>query len=243
MSDQSGTSGLDRRAALRRLVTGAGAAGAAAALPAVAQAAGKAASASPMQGPDAGKATTSGMALGAAEPPDPGLSAADWKPRFFDDHQDQTVLVLADLVIPETDTPGARAAQVDRFIDLLLSTDAPGTGEDTGGSDFADLLLRKGSLEAQKRYIAALSWLDGHCLAQHSKPFTALDRPEQETILDLLTHSTDSPQLGSGRESFALIKSSIVTAYYSSEIGALRELKYQTNPFQSGVPGCDHQEH
>ncbi|HEV3275284.1 MAG TPA: gluconate 2-dehydrogenase subunit 3 family protein [Terriglobia bacterium] len=241
MANQEQTSGFDRREVLRRLM--AGAAGAAAALPATAITAGvrpaaPAAGAVPQQA-----ASSTAMSLGAAEPPDPSLAAADWKPQFFDDHQDRTVLAVADLLIPDTDTPGARAAQVDRFIDLLLSTNGPGTDEDTSGTDFTDLLFRKGSLEGQKRYIAALSWLDGFCLAQYSKPFTGLDRPTQEAVLDLLTHSNDNPEAAAGHESFALIKNSIVTAYYSSEIGSLKELKYQTNPYQSGVPGCDHPEH
>ena len=231
---------FDRREALRRLMTGAGVAGAAAALPptALATEAKPAVEAAPQQA-----ASAPAVSLGAAAPPDPSLTAADWKPKFLDDHQDQTVLAVADLLIPDTDTPGARAAQVDRFIDLLLSTDAPGTDEDTSGTDFADLLLRKGSLEGQKRYIAALNWLDGYCLAQYSKPFTSLNRPDQETVLDMLTHANDNPEVAAGHDSFALIKNSIVTAYYSSEIGTLQELKYQTNPYQPGVPGCEHPEH
>jgi len=239
MAKQQETSGFDRREALRRLITSAGAAGAAAALPSAARAAtNPAVEAAPQEA-----ASAPAMSLGAAEPPDPSLAAADWKPKFLDDHQDQTVLAVADLLIPDTDTPGARAAHVDRFIDLLLSTDAPGTAEDTSGTDFADLLLRKGSLEGQKRYIAALNWLDGFCLAQYSKPFVDLDRPDQDTVLDMLTHANDNREVAAGHDSFALIKNSIVTAYYSSEIGTLQELKYQTNPYQTGVPGCDHPEH
>jgi hypothetical protein len=233
------TGGFDRREALRRLITGAGAAGAAAALPTTVPAkVDPAVETAPQQ-----TASAPAMSLGAAEPPDPILMAADWKPRFLDDHQDQTVLAVADLLIPDTDTPGARAAKVDRFIDLLLATDAPGTGEESGGTDFTDLLIRKGSLEGQKRYIAALNWLDGYCLRQFSNPFTGLSRANQETVLDMLTHANDNPEVATGHESFALIKNSIVMAYYSSEVGTLQELKYQTNPYQTGIPGCDHPEH
>ncbi|HEY6290685.1 MAG TPA: gluconate 2-dehydrogenase subunit 3 family protein [Terriglobia bacterium] len=244
---QDGKAGLGRREMLRRLMVGAGAASAAAlpgAGPSSAQAAsghGTSTAPSGMRMPAAGSGASNApaMALGAAEPPDPGLSAADWKPKFFDDHQAATVLAVGDLLIPETDTPGARTAHADRFVDLLLSTDAPGTDEDAG-SDFTDVLLRKGSIEAQKRYLAALNWLDGYCLAQYSKPFTELARPERETVLDLLTYSTSSPALAPGREHFGLIRSSIVAAYYSSEIGTLQELKYQTNPYQTGVPDDCH---
>jgi Gluconate 2-dehydrogenase subunit 3 len=241
MPGKESASRFDRREVLLRLTAGAGAAGAAAALSSAAFAAEAAAPPLPATPQQASAAPA--MSLGVAEPSDPGLTAPDWRPKFLDDHQDRTVLAIADLLIPDTDTPGARAAQVDRFIDLLLATDGPGTDEDTGGTDFADLLLRKGSLEGQKRYIAALSWLDGYCLGQYSKPFTGLDRPEQENVLDMLTYANDNAEAAAGHDSFALIKNSIVTAYYSSEIGMLQELKYQTNPYQSGVPGCEHAEH
>jgi Gluconate 2-dehydrogenase subunit 3 len=234
--ERSAKMGLDRRELLRRLMAGAGAAGAAAALPAGSSAANHADSTMPLPAAHAAQTEGGGMSLGSAQPPDPSLTSPDWKPKFFDDHQDQTVLAVADLMIPETDTPGARAAQVDRFIDLLLSTDAPGTGEDSSGSDFTDFLLRKGTLEAQKRYIAALSWLDGYTLTHYSKPFTALDQFHQETVLTLLTHTTDDPEVSRGRELFAMIKTSIVSAYYSSEIGSLQELKYHTNPYYTSMP-------
>mgnify|MGYP000532372260 CR=1 FL=1 len=37
---------------------------------------------------------------------------AVWKPKLFDGHQNDTVIVLTELIIPATDTPGAKAAQV-----------------------------------------------------------------------------------------------------------------------------------
>lgn len=39
----------------------------------------------------------------------------------LDEHQDHTVTTIAEHIIPETDTPGARAALVNEFIDLLLA--------------------------------------------------------------------------------------------------------------------------
>ena len=51
--------------------------------------------------------------------------AADpnWKPEFFTEHENATVITVSELIIPQTDTPGAKAALVNRFMDILLSAD------------------------------------------------------------------------------------------------------------------------
>ena len=124
---------LSRREALRRIATGAGVS---AVLP------GLAGGAAQHTHPSAAESSES-PALGAALPPDPALTSAHWQPRFFDAHQNETVIVLSDLMIPSTDTPGAKAALANRFIDLLLSASP---------------------LDEQERYIQALSALDARCL-------------------------------------------------------------------------------
>ncbi|MBZ5543957.1 MAG: gluconate 2-dehydrogenase subunit 3 family protein [Acidobacteriia bacterium] len=201
---------MDRREALRRLAAGAGAS---AALPSL--------GGGMTQHPSAHSSPSATPALGSALPPDPALTAKNWRPSFFDDHQNKTVIVLSDLIIPDTDTPGAKAAFANRFIDLLLSAS---------------------SAEDQKRYLQALGWLDGHCLEKHSRPFVQFDRAQQNEVLTLLTHPNDDPRLAHGVELFSILKSSIARAYYSSEIGTLQELKYETNPFQPEFPGCPNPE-
>jgi hypothetical protein len=201
---------MNRREVLQRLAAGAGAS---AALPALGHAVSHA-------GAHAGTPPES-PALGAALPPDPALAAKDWRPKFFDAHQNETVELLSDLIIPDTDTPGARAAQVNRFIDLLLSASE---------ADF------------QKQYVQALGWLDGHCLEKFGRPFVRLERGQQTEVLTLLTRQSPDPQIARGAEQFAIIKNSIVYSYYSSEIGSLQELKYDTNPYHAEFPGCPNPE-
>jgi len=50
---------------------------------------------------------------------------AAWQPRFFDAHEAEMVAELSERIIPETDTPGARAANVHQYIDLVVSEDTP----------------------------------------------------------------------------------------------------------------------
>ena len=51
--------------------------------------------------------------------------AGGWRARFLDRQQLEKVSVLCELIVPETDTPGARAAKVDQYVDFALSEDPP----------------------------------------------------------------------------------------------------------------------
>ena len=46
---------------------------------------------------------------------------AAWEPQFFSAREAELVTELAERIIPETDTPGAGAANVHQYIDLVLS--------------------------------------------------------------------------------------------------------------------------
>src|SRR5947209_6562919 len=50
-----------------------------------------------------------------------GQTGPAYKLRSLNPHQNATVVILTDLIIPETDTPGAKAARVNEFIDVILS--------------------------------------------------------------------------------------------------------------------------
>jgi hypothetical protein len=45
------------------------------------------------------------------------LAWADWKPVFLDDHENETLIILSDLIIPKIDTPSAKESLANRFID------------------------------------------------------------------------------------------------------------------------------
>ena len=61
--------------------------------------------------------------LTSADDPSVELARAEWKPVFLDTHQNETLIALSDAIIPATDTPGAKGALVNRFLDLLMSAE------------------------------------------------------------------------------------------------------------------------
>jgi gluconate 2-dehydrogenase gamma chain len=156
------------------------------------------------------------------------LSGPGWKPLFLDEHQNETLVILSDLIIPATDTPGAKEALVNRYIDLVLAAETPDT---------------------QRAFLNSLGYLDGESMRRFKSAFRYLSADDQ----DLLLHALAYPRFGStwtgdtsavadpGHDHFEALKERIMTAYYSSQIGE-KELgwdgAFAHGPFQ----GCEHPE-
>ncbi len=128
--------------------------------------------------------------------PVPG-DAIGWLPNFFDSHQLSTVAVLAELIIPKTDTAGALDALVHQHLDRILAASPEA---------------------AQSRFLEGLWWLDGYCLRSAAKPFKDIPTSEQLQILTQLLDASD-PLLKPGQEFVAAIKAWTARIYYSTEVG------------------------
>jgi len=117
--------------------------------------------------------------------------------------------VLAELIIPRTDTPGALAVGAHRTIDHLLHACATAT--------------------QQAGYRAGLTRIEAVALAQAGKPFAVLPSPRQTALLHRLDAGAD-PFTAADREFFRQLKGYVAFAYYTSEAGATRELAYLPVP-------------
>jgi hypothetical protein len=151
------------------------------------------------------------------EPPSPAKTDA-WKPRALDAHQNATVIVLTDLIIPATDTPGAKAVNANRYIDLFLAD----------GPD-----------EERVRFLGGLAWLDGYTVQTHGKTFIRCTHAEQLAILDVLD-SGKEPGIQPGNQFFRMVKSMTSRVYYATEIGFKELNKGGRAP---ASVGCKHSEH
>lgn len=157
------------------------------------------------------------------------LSDPNWKPVFFDEHQNETVIALGEVIIPATSTPGATDALVNRFIDLLLSAQPA---------------------EFQKQFTDALTFMDAESQKQFEKDFRKLSTDDQVSLLTpwgfarAHSHWTARNKSGEeapdqGQENFELLKTLIVSAYYNSEIGQ-KELGWDGEITHGPYQGCQH---
>ena len=146
--------------------------------------------------------------------------AAAWHPRFLSNVQNETVAVIAELIIPETDTPGALAAKVHEHIDLVLSEESPAV---------------------QKAFLKGLSWMDRKSRQRFGADFREISPDHQTLILTELSAEGAGDEIG--KRFFEDIKRRTTFAYYTSEIGIHRELKYKGNAILGNWPGCPHPGH
>jgi hypothetical protein len=164
------------------------------------------------------------LAQGHIHPaPTPAAAGADWKPKVLSPDQDATVVVLTELIIPATDTPGAKAALVNRFVDAVL--------EDADDHE-------------RKEFLRGLEWTNLKSRELFGADFKSATPAQQTEILTAM--SSDKPATSAdllGRDFFKAIKSLTITGYYTSEIGMKEELGDDGQVFFAEFKGCDHPEH
>lgn len=134
--------------------------------------------------------------------------ARDETPRFLNREQFAMLSRVADLVIPETDTPGALGVGVPQFIDMMLA-------------DWA-------SPQRQARYVAGLDDIDKRARDAGASSFSSSSSEQQMALLleldkEIFAEDSDGPFFGE-------LKKMVLFAYYSSEAGATVELRFQRIP-------------
>lgn len=134
--------------------------------------------------------------------------AGDAPPNFLSDEQFSMVERIIDLIIPETDTPGALRAGVHRFIDLML--------------------VEWASPARQAQFVAGLEDIDGRAREFGVDGFVAASADQQTHLL----RAMDKERIANdGTNSFfGELRKLVLFAYYTSEVGATVELQHQPVP-------------
>jgi hypothetical protein len=135
--------------------------------------------------------------------------------KTLDAHQNATVTTIAEMIIPETDSPGAKSAKVNEFIDLLLT----------------------GWYEPQetKQFLDGLADVDRRSNKLFSKDFVSCDEAQQNQLL----HTLDAEAMDFAAKQravtqtdtqhppmnfFYTMKTLTLVGYYTSEPGFEKEL-------------------
>lgn len=175
------------------------------------------------------------MAVGSALPLVPSKSlalfhdihsslAASPKLKLFNAQQDATVTAMAELILPQTDTPGAKATRVNEFIDLIV----------------ADWY----SEEERAIFLAGLADVDARTQALWGKAFVEATTEQQSEILRALGEQlgeetsalADAPigYRGSATEPdgnfYYMFRDLTLTGYFTSEAGFIQQLHEEVIP-------------
>jgi hypothetical protein len=140
-----------------------------------------------------------------------------WAPRALTRAQADLVAAIADHILPDTDTPGARAAGVHRFIDALLAESY--------------------AAPERKRFLAGLAEVDARARRAAGRPFHECARGDQRAVLEALDREAFAGRADPLTPSFfRTFKELTLVGYYTSEVGATRELHHA--PVPGRYDGC-----
>jgi glucoside 3-dehydrogenase (cytochrome c) hitch-hiker subunit len=147
--------------------------------------------------------------------------------KALDPHQNTTVVTISELIIPQTDTPGAKAARVNEFIDLIVA-------------DWYDE-------QEKSTFLNGLADVDRRSQSTFGKDFVGCSDKQQIQILNDLDEQSrvesEPPARHRARNTaseekpfFSMIKQLTLIGYYTSEIGFVQELHEEIIPARHA--GC-----
>lgn len=144
------------------------------------------------------------------------------RPGYFSEADFETISRLADLIIPQTDTPGAIEAGVPAYIDSVVGASA----------------------ELQSICKAGLQALDDRSQQQGRRAFAGLSVEQQVALVTPWSEAVDAHRTeGAGERFFQLIKNLTADGYYTSYTGLVEELKYTGNTALDHFPQSTIREH
>ena len=146
------------------------------------------------------------------------IKPAIYHPRFFKPAEYSMVERLAEIIIPNDGTPGAKEAGVAEFIDFMVASDP----------------------DVQYEFRMGLSWLNAGAEQKNGKRFAELTPEQQTSLLEPLGFK-DKARAGdeSGRHFFRMMREYTVTGFYTSEIG-YKALDNPALKFYAESPECPH---
>lgn len=154
--------------------------------------------------------------------------ASGYALRTLNPHQNATVVLMSEMIIPETDTPGAKGARVNEFIDVILTEWA--TEEDRN-----DFLSGLAGVDKQSNGLYGKDFVDASAVQQLTL-MRAMDEAVAMGAPRSARHGNTVPERDTQLKGnfFTVFKGITLHGYYTSEVGFSRELGLQI------IPGAQH---
>jgi hypothetical protein len=149
--------------------------------------------------------------------------------RTLNPHQNATVVSMIDLIIPQTGTPGAKAARVNEFIDVILT-------EWATDDERQHFLAGLADIDKQSNDLFGKDFVDASP-AQQFALLRALDESGTPSRVRPLHHGNTIPEDRDKQlqgDFFTVFRGITLHGYYTSEIGFTQELNMQI------IPGAGH---
>ncbi|MEQ1751575.1 MAG: gluconate 2-dehydrogenase subunit 3 family protein [Prosthecobacter sp.] len=121
-----------------------------------------------------------------------------------DDTLQSLLAEVAEVIIPTTETPGAKTAGVEKFVMRLMQ----------------DCYL----LDEQQQFYAMIQKLDADAKTAHGKGFVELEAAKKNDALKEVAKTNT--------EVFKTLRELVIAGYFTSEIGATKALEYLPVPGQ-----------
>lgn len=129
---------------------------------------------------------------------------------LFGDALREDTTALVEVIIPETDTPGAKEAGVADFIEFMLQEWYP--------------------VEDREQFLGGMSNLREYCMQRYQQSFSVLEQDDQVRVVTALQDGRASHFEDGGQEFFTHVKQLTIFGYYTSEIGMTVERQYLPVP-------------
>ncbi len=142
-------------------------------------------------------------------------------------HQNATVTAISELIIPQTDTPGAKAVRVNEFIDLILTEWYEGDEKARFLAGLDDVDLRSRDVFG-KDFIGCSEKQQVQILSSLDEELAGIRQP-----MDLHREGRFAP---TEKQFFYMMKRLTLVGYYTSQAGFEQELHEQIIP--SSHAGC-----
>lgn len=156
-----------------------------------------------------------GVLNGCTPAPEP-----NWQPTFFTPEQAETVMEIVDIIIPQTDTPGAKEIGIPKFVEEMVTTVYP--------------------VKDKSEFVRDLIAFDEACDERMGKKFVRLDANKKLSFLMQLNREMQidfrEGKIFGEKLFFWKIKELTLLGYFTSEVGATKVLQHKLVPGQ--YKGC-----